>query len=124
MLIPHCVSACLIVYRSGITSLCWVQCLQVCDRVPELRSDLQEPTVLVREPGPRGHGGPDRDPAYLARGEPQHLPQKVGQAGPKFLWPRNLIVTTYWLLNDVLFVKNIVKSTLGSCCTQRELAMP
>lgn len=42
---------------------------QVCDRVSELFSDLQEQAVLVREPGPCRHRGPNRDTPCLAWGE-------------------------------------------------------
>lgn len=42
---------------------------QVCDRVPQLCSDLQKQAVLVWKPGPSGNGGQNRDPAHLARGK-------------------------------------------------------
>lgn len=32
---------------------------QVCHRMSQLWSDLPKPSVLVREPGSCGHGGPD-----------------------------------------------------------------
>lgn len=42
---------------------------QICNRVPELRSNLQKQTVLVWKPGSGGNSGEDRDPAHLAWGK-------------------------------------------------------
>lgn len=45
--------------------------VQICNRVPELWSDLQKQTVLVRKPGSSRNSGEDRDPAHLAWGKLQ-----------------------------------------------------
>lgn len=43
--------------------------VQVCNRVPQLCSDLQKQAVLVWKPGPSGNSGQNRDPAHLAWGK-------------------------------------------------------
>ncbi len=43
--------------------------VQVCNRVPKLRSDLQKQAVLVWKPGPSGNSGQNGNPAHLAWGK-------------------------------------------------------
>lgn len=40
--------------------------------MPHLWSDLSQPSVLVREPGPRGYSRSHRDPACMAGGKSKH----------------------------------------------------